>query len=83
MGGTGHCPLLHLYQHPEFHIKGKGILQSHNSILTGKRNDMNCTISEFFLESLICVLPQFFCRFLSLDDHHDDEMVMRDERVQK
>ena len=28
-GGTGSCPLLHSYQHPEFHIKGKGILQSH------------------------------------------------------
>jgi hypothetical protein len=27
-GGTGSCPLLHSYQHPEFHIHGKGILQS-------------------------------------------------------
>jgi hypothetical protein len=23
-----HCPILHSYQHPEFHIHGKGILQS-------------------------------------------------------
>ena len=27
-GGTGSCPLLHSYKHPEFHIHGKGILQS-------------------------------------------------------
>ena len=27
-GGTGTCPLLHSYQHPEFHLNGKGILQS-------------------------------------------------------
>ena len=27
-GGTGSCPLLHSYQHLEFHLKGKGILQS-------------------------------------------------------
>jgi len=27
-GGTGSCPLLSSYQHPEFHIHGKGILQS-------------------------------------------------------
>jgi hypothetical protein len=26
-GGTGSCPLLHSYQHPEFHINAKGILQ--------------------------------------------------------
>ena len=26
--GTGSCPLLHSYQHLEFHINGKGILQS-------------------------------------------------------
>ena len=26
--GERHCPLLHSYQHPGFHIKGKGILQS-------------------------------------------------------
>jgi len=24
-GGTGSCPLLHSYQHLEFHINGKGI----------------------------------------------------------
>jgi hypothetical protein len=29
-GGTGSCPLLHAYQHPEFHSKGKGILQGQN-----------------------------------------------------
>ena len=28
-GGTGSCPLIHSYQHLEFHINGKGILQSH------------------------------------------------------
>jgi hypothetical protein len=27
-GGTGSCPPLHSYQHPGFHINGKGILQS-------------------------------------------------------
>jgi hypothetical protein len=27
-GGTGTCPLLHSYRHPEFHINVKGILQS-------------------------------------------------------
>ena len=27
-GGTGSCPFLHSYQHPEFHIHGKGIFQS-------------------------------------------------------
>jgi hypothetical protein len=26
--GDRHCPLLHSYQHLEFHINGKGILQS-------------------------------------------------------
>ncbi len=26
--GDRHCPLLHFYQHLEFHINGKGILQS-------------------------------------------------------
>jgi len=29
-GGTVLCPLLHSYQHLEFHITGKGILQSEN-----------------------------------------------------
>ena len=33
-GGTGSCPLLHSYQHLEFHINGKGILQSLNSVKT-------------------------------------------------
>jgi hypothetical protein len=28
-GGKGSCPLLPSYQPPEFHIHGKGILQSH------------------------------------------------------
>jgi hypothetical protein len=28
LGETGSCPLLHPYQHPEFHLKGKGIHQS-------------------------------------------------------
>ena len=32
-GETGSCPLLYLYQHPEFHIHGKGILQSRLSII--------------------------------------------------
>ena len=34
-GGTGSCPLFHSYQHPEFHIKGKGILQSQKMKKTG------------------------------------------------
>jgi len=44
--GEGSCPLLPLYQHPEFHIHGKEILpgQSHQRIrpvepeFTGERN---------------------------------------------
>ena len=30
--GDRHCPLLHSYQHLEFHINGKGILQSRNTM---------------------------------------------------
>ena len=32
--GDRYCPLLYSYQHLEFHINGKGILQSLNSVKT-------------------------------------------------
>ncbi len=61
-GGMGdrHGPLLHSYQHPEFHIKGKGILQSrifNKSVCSVKRGAMDAKVSnqktgEFFWQNL-------------------------------
>jgi hypothetical protein len=58
--GTRHGPLLHSYQHPEFHIKGKGILQSRIfkiSVCSVKRGAMDAKVSiqktgEFFWQNL-------------------------------